>query len=108
MPAAEAEELSYSGKMVERIKDALKTFAEAHNEVLGLIIFGSQARGRARESSDVDAALYIDPAAISADALEVQLRYTVELERAIGKRVDLALLNLAAPILRHQISRNGN
>jgi predicted nucleotidyltransferase len=97
----------YSGNMVERVEASLKTFAEKRNEVLGVIIFGSQAQGRARESSDVDVALYIDPAAIPADALQVQLRYTVELERAIGKRVDLVLLNLAPPMLRHQIFRNG-
>jgi predicted nucleotidyltransferase len=93
--------------MIERIKAALKTFAETHNEVLSVTIFGSQAHGRARESSDVDVALYIDPAAIPADAMEVQLRYTVELERAIGKHVDLVLLNLAPPMLRYQAIRNG-
>ena len=93
--------------MVERVKAALKTFEETHNEVLGVIVFGSHAQGRARESSDVDVALYIDPEAIGANALKVQLQYTVELERAIGKRVDLVLLNLAPPMLRHQIFRNG-
>ena len=93
--------------MVERLETALTTFAAAHNEVLGIFVFGSHARGRARESSDLDVAFYVDPAALPADALALQLPYTVELERTIGKRVDVVLLNVAPPLLRHQIFRNG-
>ena len=39
--------------------------------------------------------------------MALQLNYTVELERIIGKNVDVILLNIAPPILRHQIFRNG-
>src|SRR5438105_1032628 len=93
--------------MVEQFKSALTNFARAHDAVLAVFVFGSQARGRAHESSDLDVALYIDPATLPADVLALRLNYTVELERIIGKNVDVILLNIAPPILRHQIFRNG-
>jgi predicted nucleotidyltransferase len=93
--------------MVDRFTSALISFAGAHNEVSAVFVFGSQVDGRARESSDLDVALYIDPAAVPADMLALQLNYTVELEQTVGKRVDVVLLNVAPPILRHQIFRKG-
>src|SRR5262249_39641544 len=100
-------QLRYSGDMDERLESSLTTFAQAHKEVWGVFIFGSQVQGRADESSDVDVAVYVDPAAIPRDVLPLQLNYIVELEQTIGKRVDVVLLNVAPPILRHQVFRKG-
>jgi predicted nucleotidyltransferase len=86
---------------------ALEAFAAATREVLAIYVFGSQAQDRARESSDVDIALYVEPSAVPQDVLTLQLDYTVKLEDGIGKPVDLVLLNTAPPMLRHQIFKNG-
>jgi hypothetical protein len=92
----------------DQISAALLDFARKHDEVLGLFLFGSHARGRARASSDVDVAVYIEPNAFAADAnLELQLRYGVELEGMTHKSVDVVILNQAPPTLRHQIFRKG-
>ena len=92
----------------DQIRTCLLDFAGKHEEVLGLFLFGSHAGGRARASSDVDVALYIEPNASAADAnFELRLRYAVELEGVTHKRVDVIILNQAPPILRHQIFRKG-
>jgi predicted nucleotidyltransferase len=93
--------------MVDRHTTALTEFAGSHREVLAIFIFGSLAKGQARESSDVDIAVYVEPDAVPQSALTLRLGYIVELERAIGKRVDLVLLNQAPPLLRHQVFRHG-
>jgi predicted nucleotidyltransferase len=89
------------------IKTTLEGFGSRHPEVLGIFLYGSQASGLARASSDVDVAVLVTPDAVNETSLDLRLRYTVELEGAVKNRVDLVLLNQAPPMLRHQIFRNG-
>ena len=94
--------------MLDQIQAAVEEFAENHCEVLGVFLFGSYAKGRQRAASDIDLAVYIDPGIpLSELPLERTLRYTVELEGILKKRVDLILLTQAPPMLRHQVFRNG-
>lgn len=74
--------------------------------VIAVYLFGSVARGTARPESDVDVAVLID------HAPSPRLggpRFTLEgdLERALGRRVDLVLLNDAPVDLRARILRDG-
>jgi predicted nucleotidyltransferase len=93
--------------MFDRIREVLEAFAERNPEILAVFVYGSHAAGRARESSDVDVAVFVEPAAVDDSSLDRRLRYTVELEGLLGKRVDLVFLNQAPPVLRHQIFRTG-
>jgi len=63
-----------------------------------LALFGSWARGEAREDSDVDVLVEVDPA--------IGLRFVElgdELERALGRRVDLISRRAIKPSLWQQI-----
>ncbi len=68
-----------------------------------LLVFGSEARGEARADSDVDlAALFRErPTAVAL------LEATADLERLLGRGVDLVDLAAASPILARQILRDG-
>ena len=93
--------------MLDRIKTTLEDFGLRNPEILGVFVYGSWAKGLARESSDVDIAVLVEPSSVDEGSLDLRLRYTVELESTLKKRVDLVLLNEAPPMLRHQIFRNG-
>ena len=66
-------------------------------------LFGSQAEERARADSDVDVAVLL---ADDADAI-VDLQLGADLSRALGKPVDVVVLNQASPILQHEVIREG-
>jgi uncharacterized protein len=68
-----------------------------------LLIFGSEARGAARPDSDVDlAALFRSPPDVVA-----LLEAGADVERLLGRSVDLVDLGAASPILAMQVLRDG-
>ncbi len=70
--------------------------ATAPQDVVCAYLFGSQARGTARDESDVDVAILLrTPPARTLEGRVPPLGS--ELERALGRRVDLVLLNDAPP-----------
>ena len=85
-------------------EDILLTLREQHAllsrryPIQRLALFGSWARGEAREDSDVDVLVEVDPA--------IGLRFVElgdELERALGRRVDLVSRRAIKPSLWQQI-----
>ncbi len=81
-------------------------FAEHGDEIAAAYLFGSVARGTARPDSDVDVAVL--PRARksgSLDALELDLEG--ELERALGREVQLVVLHHAPADLVHRVLRDG-
>jgi predicted nucleotidyltransferase len=87
----------------QRIRDAL---VGVRSDVLVAYLFGSRARGTAHDGSDVDVAVLVrgEPAA-TLDGLGMDL--LVELERKLGCRVDLVVLNRAPWDLVHRVLRDG-
>jgi predicted nucleotidyltransferase len=72
----------------------------ADTSVTLAVLFGSEARGAARGTSDLDVAVAgPDPSELPALALR--------LERATGRSVDLLSLTNAPPLLRFEIARDG-
>jgi predicted nucleotidyltransferase len=65
------------------------------------VLFGSASRGEATPGSDLDVAVLLDAGREDAAALEVALA------RATGRRVDLVRLDVAPPLLRFEIARDG-
>lgn len=74
--------------------------------VVAVYLFGSVARGQARPSSDVDlGVLYEVTPPATLDGLGLDL--ATELEAALGRRVDLVVLNRASADLIHRVLRDG-
>ena len=68
------------------------------------ILFGSAARGRARDDSDLDVAILPrDPT----QPLAAELRLQADLERACGREVHLVRIDQADLVLAWQIARHG-
>lgn len=64
------------------------------------VLFGSEARGKATDGSDLDVGVSLE-GAIHLGVLEV------ELSRVSHRRVDLIDLDTAPPLLRFEIARDG-
>lgn len=77
------------------------------SEVVAVYLFGSQAKGKARERSDIDIAILLEDGIDSHGYFDLMLKYMEELERIFNKRVDMVILNNARPLLQHQVLRYG-
>ncbi len=69
---------------IKQIKERIKPVMEKHG-VREVYLFGSYARGEANSNSDVD--IYCDKGDV--DTLYKALDFDVELEKALGKKVDV-------------------
>jgi uncharacterized protein len=77
-------------------------------EILEAYLFGSQARGTARPDSDVDVAVYVDPATDLNAGFGIDAAIAADLMTALGRnRIDVVLLNRADPVLYHRVLQDG-
>jgi predicted nucleotidyltransferase len=91
-------------EIVRKLAEALSGRAEVWEAYL----FGSQARGTAREHSDVDVAVYVDPTTDLNRGFGLDAEIATDLMRALGRNdVDVVLLNRADPVLYHRVLRDG-
>jgi uncharacterized protein len=93
--------------MNEAIRDRLAAFFAAEaSGVVAAYLFGSTVTGRDTAASDVDVAVLFaeaPEAALMGPALTLE----GELERLLGRRVDLVSLNTAPADLVHRVLRTG-
>ncbi|MGH2861093.1 MAG: type VII toxin-antitoxin system MntA family adenylyltransferase antitoxin [Solirubrobacteraceae bacterium] len=76
--------------------------------VVAAMLFGSQARGQAGPLSDVDLAVWLDPALSRSERHARRLDLIAAATRALGSgELDLVVLNDATPLLRHRVRRDG-
>jgi predicted nucleotidyltransferase len=90
---------------MERLSQLVIDVLAPRADVAAAYLFGSTARGEARPDSDIDiAVLFATPQPRTLDA-----RFSLEgdLERALGKPVDLIVLNDAPVDLRIRVLRGG-
>lgn len=89
-------------EIVAVLSDALEATA---SDVVAAWLFGSVARGEARSRSDVDVAVLLDapPRTLSALPLDLEDR----LERALGRPVQVVVVNEAPVDLVHRVLRDG-
>ncbi len=87
--------------MLSDITDAIIHEATAHPEIRAVYLFGSQATGTARHDSDIDVGvLYSTP-----QPLERTLAFEDELERSLGRDVDVVDVGGAGAFLALEIVR---
>jgi predicted nucleotidyltransferase len=91
------------------IVEALAVALTGYDGLVSAYLFGSEAQDRAHRESDVDVGVLLDrhvyPAA--ADRFEVRLRLTGRLQAALGREVDIVILNDAPPQLVRHIMTGG-
>lgn len=88
---------------IERLR---QFFGQRSEELVCAYLYGSMARGTAGPDSDVDiAVLYRTDPPATLDGLGLGL--AAELERLLGRRVDLVVLNRAPVDLIHRVLRDG-
>ena len=68
-------------------------------------VYGSYAKGRQKEHSDLDIAVYINNPV--ADITSFVMNLKLVLEDVIRREVHLAVLNSAPPLLKQQVLKNG-
>ena len=90
-------------KLAQAIDDA------ADGSVVCAYLFGSFARDRAHRESDVDVGLLFawGERPSKAERFEAALLLAGRLEAAVGRRVDLVVLNDAPPLLAREIVNRG-
>ncbi len=90
-----------------RIESELRSFfAAAPGDAVAVYLYGSVARGTAREGSDVDVGVLLEkdpPRTLKGLKLDVK----AELESRLGVPVQLVVLNRAPPDLIHRVLRDG-
>lgn len=82
--------------------DQIQAVLERTPQIRLAVLFGSRARGTARERSDVDLALLLEPS-----SAELKTQLEVELGRACTVPVEVVYLESAPPQLRFEIARDG-
>lgn len=87
---------------------ALRGLLEPRSEVLEAYLFGSTARGQAQSHSDLDVAVYVDPARATGGAFGYRAQLTTALMAGLGTNaVEAVVLNRAPPLLYHRVLRDG-
>ena len=88
--------------ITSRVIESLRAMLESRRDIDLAVLFGSAATGTMRRGSDIDLALRwtgTEPGDKNS--------FFAELERALGRPVDVIDLALAPPQLRFEIARNG-
>jgi len=87
---------------VSEIREKLKKALEKHPEVVFAYLHGSVLE--TEYPRDVDVALYVEGIE---NPLEYELSIAVELERCLGKEIDVRILNDAPPAFRYRVVSRG-
>jgi predicted nucleotidyltransferase len=87
------------------VRESIRQILEDDSRIAYALLFGSSARDRTHPGSDVDIAVGLAPGA-RFSAREVG-DLVSRLESAVGRAVDLIVLNEAPPALAYRVFRDG-
>lgn len=86
---------------------ALRVALTKEPDVAFAYLFGSVAKGKSHDRSDIDIAVALEPPPKPAGAFERQLELQIRLEKVAGREVDLVVLQTAPSELVHNVLRHG-
>ena len=86
-----------------KLLKSLKTFFKERHKILLAFLFGSFASNCSRPSSDVDIGILFE----TVPDIYVINGITEELSSILQREADLVVLNLASPVMKMQILKNG-
>jgi len=90
-------------QLEERVTEEL---ASADDRLVAVYLFGSVARGTDSSNSDVDVGILLR-AAPTGEINDLRFVLEGDLERALGRRTQVVILNNAPPDLVHRVLRDG-
>ena len=91
-------------KKISTIKKRVASICEAEPAIAAAYVFGSYAQGKNEKSSDLDVALLLNDSKIADFST---LGFITVLEKQMGCKVDVVILNKADEILKFEVRRNG-
>ena len=84
----------------------LQEYYNGNDEEEFVFLFGSYAKGKSNDKSDIDVAVYLNEN-VSGEFYEYKMVEVCKLEELLGEKVDVVILNNAQPLLAHQVFRYG-
>ena len=96
----------FSGRMksIEEISRVVSSLCSENPTVVAAYIFGSVAKGGSGNPKDVDVAVLLDLK--NSRSFEI-LPFITALEKSLGCRADVVVLNRAGELLKHEVRRHG-
>ncbi len=93
---------------ISSLEETLQKVFSPRGEIAFAYLFGSQAQGREGPLSDIDIAVYLEkPEQVKSGTFGYRAELSQILERRLGKRVDVVILNHATLLLSFQVLKNG-
>jgi predicted nucleotidyltransferase len=89
----------------EEFLEALRKIFESEENILVAYLFGSRAKDLNTPLSDIDIAILLSE--IPKSLLEFYLYMVNKLSEVVGDNLDLIILNVAPPMLKHQVIKYG-
>jgi len=90
-----------------KLKQDLSYLISKYRHILSAYLFGSTALGISNSDSDMDIAIRIDKSLPSDSYLDLRIQLTDDLEKYLGCKVDIVVLNTASLKMIHQVIVNG-
>jgi predicted nucleotidyltransferase len=91
-----------------RTEASLVRAISSRPEIQEAYLFGSRATGATQAHSDIDIAVWVDPAALPGGAFGYAAELAADLMAAAATNaIDVVVLNRAPPVLYHRVLRDG-
>jgi len=94
--------------MKDEIINRIKNYLYSKDEAIAGYIFGSYSSGKVRPKSDIDIAVLLSDTVDSKDYGHIKLSIINDLIELLSfDRIDVVVLNVASPLLSHEIIKKG-
>jgi len=91
-------------KKLSTIKKRVASICKAETAIAAAYVFGSYAQGKEKKSSDLDVALLLNETKIGNFST---LDFITVLEKQMGCKADVVILNKADEVLKYEVRRKG-